>query len=41
MSDNEEKAADARRLAPTDSEGNTNLCCCHASDPERFSSDMR
>lgn len=29
MSNKEEKAADACELAPTDSEGKTNLCCCY------------
>ena len=34
MSDNEEKAADACKLAPTDSEGKANLCCCYVLDPD-------
>ena len=39
MSDNEEKAADACKLAPTDSEGKTNLCCCYVLDPDGGTTD--
>lgn len=34
MSDNEEKDADACKLAATDSENKTNLCCCYVLDPD-------
>jgi hypothetical protein len=34
MNDNEEKEVDECKLAPTDSEGNTNLCCCYVLDPD-------
>jgi hypothetical protein len=39
MNDNEEKAADACKLAPTDSEGKTNLCCCYVLDPDGGTTD--
>ena len=34
MSDNEEKAANACKLAPTDSEDKANLCCSFDLDPD-------
>ena len=39
MSDNEEKAADACKLAPTDSDGKANLCCCYVLDPDGGTTD--
>jgi hypothetical protein len=39
MNDNEEKEADECKLAPTDSEGNTNLCCCYVLDPDGKTTD--
>ena len=39
MSDKEEKAADACKLAPTDSDGKANLCCCYVLDPDGGATD--
>lgn len=39
MSDNEEKDADACKLAATDSEGKTNLCCCFVLDRDGGTTD--
>lgn len=39
MNDNEEKEADACELAPTDSEGKPNLCCCFVIDPDGGTTD--
>jgi hypothetical protein len=39
MNDNEEKTTDACELAPKNSEGNTNLCCCYVLDPDGGTTD--
>lgn len=39
MNDSEKKEDDACELAPTDSEGKPNLCCCFVMDPDGGTTD--